>query len=85
MVSAHELLGWCSDGTEAGSAACTAYIMGIADAVADPSATSCPGTATRAQIRASVMRYVATRPELDLPAGAPVTIALRDAFPCQKR
>jgi hypothetical protein len=44
MVQARELLAWCSDGSATGSAACTAYIMGIADAVAHPSAASCPGS-----------------------------------------
>jgi len=83
MVSAGELLSWCSDGSAAGSLACTAYIMGIADAVHDPSARSCPGSASREQIRVAVMRYIASSSGLDLPAAVSVTAALQAAFPCR--
>jgi hypothetical protein len=84
MVSARELLSWCSDGSAASSLACTAYIMGVADAVADANAASCPGSATREQIRVAVMRNVSASPGLDLPAAVPVTVALQVAFPCKK-
>jgi Ssp1 endopeptidase immunity protein Rap1a len=85
MVEMRELLRWCADGSPAGAAACTAYIMGIADAVTEPSAVSCPKTATREQIREAVIRDIITNqpPGLSLPAVAPVTVALRRAFPCR--
>lgn len=85
MVSARELLGWCSDSSTEGLVACTAYIMGIADAVADPSARSCPGGATRAQMRGAVMQDVVSAARQDLPAAVPVTVALQAAFPCPKQ
>src|SRR5947207_469471 len=85
MVEARELLGWCADGSPAGSAACTAYIMGIADAVAASNAVSCPGNSSRAQIREVVVRFMRGQQEshLGLPAGIFVTAALRSAFPCR--
>ncbi len=82
IVLARELLSWCSAGTEAGTAACEAYIMGIADAAVDEKNASCPGNATRSQMRIAVMRRVAQSPALDLPAMLSVRIALREAFPC---
>jgi Rap1a immunity proteins len=85
MVEARELIAWSSDGSAEGSAACIAYIMGIADAVSDPKVHSCPGSATRNQIRAAVMQHLARSPGLDLPAALYVTAALQSAFPCPRR
>ena len=82
MVEARELLGWCTDGSPAGSATCTGYIMGIADAVTDPVAQSCPQSATRNEIREAVVRYMQSL-NIDVPATAAVTLALKQAFPCR--
>jgi hypothetical protein len=87
VVEARELLRWCAEGSAAGTAACTAYIMGISDAEAAPGAMSCPKSATRAQIRKAVVSHMMTaQPKviLDLPAMGPVMLALQDAFPCRK-
>ena len=79
-VAGSELLKWCADGSPAGNAACVAYIMGISDAVAAEVAFSCPGNATRAQRREVVMRFLIRQSaNTELPAGALVTLALKEA------
>jgi hypothetical protein len=86
MVETREFLAWCAAGTDSGTAACTAFIMGVADAVAAPSAASCPGTATRSLIREAVIRDIMGRQPIalmDLPAVVAVTSALQAAYPCR--
>src|SRR5262249_29510322 len=85
MIETRELLSWCADGSSAGTAACTAYIMGISDAVTEPSAASCSSRASRSQIREAVVRHIMSlqaQAALDFPAALPVTLALRQTFPC---
>src|SRR6476620_10441551 len=85
MVQTRELLGWCADGSSAGSAACTAFVMGVSNSAMTPSASSCPGSATRSQIRAAVVQDILTLqpPAPELPAALPVLVALQRAFPCK--
>lgn len=87
MVLSKELLNWCADGSPTGSAACTAFIMGVADSVTDPRFLSCPGNVARGEIRAAVMPHLLALQAtgLDIPAAAVVTTALQKAFPCGKK
>jgi Rap1a immunity proteins len=87
MVKTTELISWCADGSPVGSAACTAFIMGVADSVMTPSVESCSGNATRDQIREAVVRDILKQQPgaVGLPAAIPVLVALQRAFPCQKR
>lgn len=86
LVSARELLTWCADGSPAGTAACSAYIAGIADAVTDPSAMSCSAKASRSEVRKAVVKEMfslQSQALLDFPAVASVTLALRTVYPCK--
>jgi len=87
MVETKELISWCADGSPVGSAACTAYIMGIADSLKPATAPSCPGSATRDQIRDAVVNHILTSQPSnigEIPAAAPVLFALQNAFPCKE-
>jgi hypothetical protein len=86
MVMGSELLRWCADGTTAGGAACTAYILGISEAFAHPDAVSCPQSATRERRREVVVRFLTERHgDLELPAALLVQSALQRAFPCRSQ
>src|SRR5256885_14873149 len=86
-VEGRELMEWCAGGSSAGTAACTAYIMGMADAITDARFASCTKGVARNQIRGAVIKELLALPPqvlLDLPAGLPLTQALQRAFPCQR-